>query len=140
MKQKLLQIPYQINLVESSIIENENSIIELNHFNLYNLGEDSNGVKLGYYTPFTIAYKKSKGQRYDHITLQDTKQFYRSFAIEIRNNELWILSNDRNDDKIRNIVRRFGAIVLGLQKKDIEKVQKIILPTLIEKIREFLRK
>jgi len=60
----------------------QQKITELNTKNqLFEKGEDSLGVSLGNYSPFTIQIKVQKGQRTDHITLSDTEEFYNSFKV-----------------------------------------------------------
>jgi hypothetical protein len=57
-------------------------------------GIDSLGRKLGDYAPSTIAYKRRKGQRYDHVTLKDTGDFYNSFNVKVNVNEIIIDADD----------------------------------------------
>ena len=64
----------------------QNFIIDLNTegkptSQLFEKGEDSLGVSLGDYSPFTKAIKAEKGQRLDHITLKDTGDFYETFDV-----------------------------------------------------------
>ena len=57
--------------------EIKNKIIYLNTIEqLYEQGIDSEGLELyPFYSESTIIYKKEKGQRFDHVTLNDTGFF-----------------------------------------------------------------
>lgn len=101
-------------------------IIELNTkgeptSQLYELGEDALGKSLGEYSINTIEGtsnfegKKSKGQRYDHITLNDTGAFYESFKVNPTKRGYKITVNDSND-----LVKDFGVEIIGLSKENID--------------------
>jgi hypothetical protein len=63
----------------------QQDIIALNtEDQLYNNGITADGLLLGDYSPFTVKQKEEKGQRHDHITLNDTGIFYKSF--DFKNN------------------------------------------------------
>lgn len=46
---------------------------------LFERGINAEGESLGEYAPSTIAYKKARGQRYDHVTLHDEEDFVGGF-------------------------------------------------------------
>jgi hypothetical protein len=48
---------------------------------LYELGQDGNGVFIGEYSFNTIQYKISENQRYDHITFNDGGDYYETFIV-----------------------------------------------------------
>ena len=104
-------------------------IIELNTkgeptSQLYELGQDALGVSLGEYAPSTIEGtsnfegKKSKGQRYDHITLNDSGSFYDSFKVNPTNRGYKITVNaDKGDN---DLIQDFGVEIVGLSKSNID--------------------
>lgn len=88
-------------------------IIDLNTIDqLYNQGVDSRGVSLGDYTAYTKSLKQQKGERYDHITLKDTGEFYKSFRIIFTGDALQIVANPIKDDT--NLFIEFGIDIVGL--------------------------
>ena len=100
----------------------QNFIIELNtecqpSSQLFEKGEDSLGVSLGNYTPFTIQRKVEKGQRIDHITLKDLGDFYETWVV------IPLLSGFRieaNPDKGGgdNLFEDSGEDVVGLNEQN----------------------
>jgi len=110
----------------------QDKIIELNTegeptSQLFELGEDSEGVTLGEYTPFSKELKIEKGQRIDHITLKDTGDFYDSFKVQAMKNGFRITANPTKDDT--DLFEEFGVQIVGLNKENI-----IILLTFIDPI------
>ncbi|MAF43741.1 MAG: hypothetical protein CMI54_06200 [Parcubacteria group bacterium] len=115
-------------------------IIKLNtEGQLFEEGIDSLGVSLGDYSPATIEGtssfegKKDKGQRYDHITLKDTGDFYGSFKISLSNTSLNITADPKKDDS--NLFDDFGKEIVGLTDKNLQIVINAIREKLIPKVR-----
>ena len=91
-------------------------IVKMEQERLFNLGEDSTGASLGEYAPFTVVIKQEKGQRFDHITLNDTGEFYESFTFHATGTELVFDANPVKDDD--NLFDNFGIDILGLNDFD----------------------
>lgn len=91
-------------------------IIQMEQERLFNLGEDSTGASLGEYAPFTVVIKQEKGQRFDHITLKDTGEFYESFTFHATGTELIFDANPVKEDN--NLFDNFGIDILGLNDFD----------------------
>ena len=91
-------------------------IIQMEQERLFNLGEDSTGASLGEYAPFTVVIKQEKGQRFDHITLKDTGEFYESFTFHATGTELIFNANPVKEDN--NLFDNFGIDILGLNDFD----------------------
>ena len=91
-------------------------IIKMEQERLFNLGEDSTGASLGEYAPFTVVIKQEKGQRFDHITLNDTGEFYESFTFHATGTELIFDANPVKDND--NLFDNFGIDILGLNDFD----------------------
>lgn len=125
-------------LANSSI---QQDIISLNtEDQLYEKGIRSDGVQIGEYSPATIegikgkfAGKKEKGQRYDHITLSDTGEFYKSFKIKNNEDEIVITADDNKDGK--SLTREFGKEIIGLTNENLQTVRNWVRPLVIEKVR-----
>jgi len=131
-----------INLDIDSIVENilrdaefQRFIIDLNtEGQLFEKGIDSLGASLGSYAATTIEGtvnfegKKSKGQRYDHITLKDTGDFYKSFAIKVQNGGFLIIANGQKDDT--NLLSEYGKNILGLTDENLQ----IVIDAIKDKI------
>lgn len=60
----------------------EAQMLDLNHHQMFDLGVDALGAPLGEYSLFTKAIKERKGQRFYHVTLKDTEEFYDSMKIK----------------------------------------------------------
>jgi len=131
-----------INLDQDAIISNilrdaefQRFIIDLNtEEQLFEKGIDSLGASLGDYAATTIEGtssfegKKDKGQRFDHITLKDTGEFYKSFAIKVQNGGFLITADPNKDDT--NLFDDFGKEVVGLTDENLQ----IVIDAIKEKL------
>jgi hypothetical protein len=109
-------------------------IIDLNtQGQLFEKGIDALGVSLGDYAATTIEGtsnfkgKKEKGQRFDHITLNDTGKFYKSFKIVLSAKSFSIVADGQKDDV--NLLEEFRN-VLGLTDEHLQ----IVIDALRQKI------
>lgn len=109
-------------------------VIDLNtQSQLYEKGIDAEGRSLGEYSLATIygtsnfAGKIEKGQRYDHITLNDTGEFYQSFRFVNQSDGFTITADSVKDGN--DLEQVFGKIV-GLTKESIQE----IIPEVREKM------
>lgn len=97
---------------------------------LYDKGIDGKGKFLGHYSPFTIALKKQKGERYDHTTLLDEGDFYEGF-FAFGESRLLIMSS--RDTKTAELISRYGEDIFTLTVEHNDIVNEtIILPALLE--------
>lgn len=94
-------------------------------------GIDSLGRKLGNYAPSTIAYKRRKGQRYDHVTLKDTGDFYNSFNIKVNVNEI-IFDADDFSKYDQPLFEVWGVDVLGLTDENMNYIKEMIVENYIK--------
>ena len=79
---------------------------------LYERGVDGNGESLGEYSEFTKQIKQLEGQRFDHITLNDTGEVYESFEVIVGQDSFTITANDNKGDK--RLFDVYGEDVAGL--------------------------
>jgi len=93
-------------------------------------GIDSLGRKLGDYAPSTIAYKRQKGQRYDHVTLKDEGDFYNSFNVKVNVNEI-IIDADDSSKYNKPLFEVWGVDVLGLTDDNMNYIKQMILENYI---------
>ena len=119
----------------------QNYIIDLNTegkptSQLYELGVDSLGNSLGEYSPFTIPFKVEKGQRFDHITLKDTGDFYESFIVTPLKTGFKIDANPIKDDD--NLFDLFGKDIVGLTEENQERLVAFIEADFNKKLEERL--
>ena len=98
--------------------QNDNIIIDLNTQMLSD-GVDAVGAYLGDYSPTTVQIKKAKGQRYDHITLEDTGDFKDAFFVEIENGKWHI---DSKDYKSGMLMDQYGADIFGNNPTDEDEI------------------
>lgn len=126
-----------LNAVDNRVKE---FVIQMNTIDqLYDEGIDSLGRKLGDYSPFTVEKKKSKGQRYDHITLKDKGYFYDSWIVIVDKKGLLLDADDESkyDEPLFTL---YGEDVLGLTEENKLKLFYIIRENYINYIKnELLR-
>lgn len=110
----------------------QNEIIRINtEDQLEEEGIDSLGRKLGNYAPSTIAYKRRKGQRYDHVTLKDEGDFYNSFNVKVNVNEI-IIDADDSSKYNKPLFEVWGVDVLGLTDDNMNYIKEMILENYIK--------
>lgn len=124
------------NLIVLALRDNEvqRQIIELNTIaQLFNLGEDSEGVKLssigGEYSPVTLRIHPEK--KADRVTLYDTGEFYDSFSIKPESDGDFQINSDPIKNGV-NLFDRWGDKVEGLNNDNYVKALKIIEQKVIE--------
>lgn len=118
----------------------QQDILDLNKQDqLYNKGIDAKGDSLGEYSLSTIdgtsnfEGKKQKGQRFDHITLNDTGDFYNSFIFKNNKDNFEIEADTLKEGT--DLIDNFGKDILGITDENksklagwlIEPIQKNIL-------------
>jgi hypothetical protein len=84
--------------------------LDLNKVQMYELGIDAKGKKLGRYAYSTRVAKDRKGQRSDHITLRDTGEFQDAMVLDTKQIPVFIESKD---SKVGIIMQRWPD-ALGL--------------------------
>lgn len=110
-------------------------IIKLNTDDqLYNHGVDSLGRILGNYSPYTVAIKQEKGQRYDHVTLNDTGEFYDSFRVVRVGTSIKITAETMKEDN--DLIQVWGKDILGLTDENLQKVIDAARIFLVPRIKE----
>lgn len=86
----------------------QQQMVDFNQNQMYELGVDAKGEPLGDYSPVTIHGKPGpngfpgkieKGQRYDHITLKDTGEFYDSMKVQVDSDSATITGDMDKPDK-----------------------------------------
>jgi hypothetical protein len=136
------------NKILREVLDNssiQQDIISLNTDDqLYEKGIRADGTFIGEYSPATIEGipgrfegKKQKGQRYDHITLSDTGDFYKSFRFKNQKDEFIITADAIKEDT--DLVREFGEEIIGLTDESLETVREWVRPLVQEKVGETLR-
>lgn len=130
---RLKAIPAKLDkAVLASLKAHEKEVTNyITQIQLFEKGEDGQGLSLGDYTPFTIEIKKSKGQRTDHITLKDTGDFYKSYKLGIGG---LVTANPQKDDT--NLVTEFGADILVLSDEGQDVMIKLFV---LEDTQNFIR-
>lgn len=136
-------------------------IIDLNtEKQLYEEGIDADGNTLGTYSNATIygtnAYegKIAKGQRYDHITLNDTGAFYKSFKVKNEKEGFFITADtfkggkttkqvfDSNSQSVRGVkvgdtdlAEQYGKQIMGLTKDSLNEIIPEVRERFVESVR-----
>lgn len=110
---------------------------------LYNEGVDSKGKSLGEYSKATILGTKNfegkiqKGQRYDHITLNDTGAFYNSFKFKNEAKD-FVISADTSKQGT-DLTKQFGKDILGLTDENTKGIIPDVKKSLLSQLRQKLK-
>lgn len=115
----------------------QQDIIFLNQEQMYEKGIDSEGQSLGEYSSFTIGEKIKKGQRHDHVTLNDTGDFYNSMKFKNGKDGFTISANMIKPDT--NLETIFPN-ALGLTDESLQEIKDLVLPRFKEAVLEAIRK
>ena len=110
--------------------ETEMFIVYLNtEFQLYD-GVNAKGIPLddigGSYAESTIKRKARKGQPSDRVTLKDTGAFYKTFSVDVFDDEFYIEASTIKDG--HNLVDRWGDDLIGLTEPARLELIEFILP------------
>lgn len=118
----------------------QSQVLDMNVQNqLYEKGVDALGRSLGEYSPATIygtknfAGKIEKGQRYDHVTLKDTGEFYKSFRF-VNERDGFKLTADTIKDG-NDLENTFGKVV-GLTAESRGNLVEEVRPAVVEVVRK----
>lgn len=102
---------------------------------LFQKGENAQGIKLseigGEYSEFTKLLKERKGLPTDRITLFDTGDFYKSFAVSLKDGYIEIFAEtlkDQEDGSKEDILKRWGKEILGLNEENTNELISMVLP------------
>lgn len=101
--------------------EDKNKILDYVRIDqLFELGEDADGIKLEAYTPFTRAVKISEGRNPNIVTLFDEGDYYRGFDFTlIGESTLNIFSRDI---KAKELSDKYGVRIDDLSDSNEQKV------------------
>jgi len=119
-------------------------VLDLNfQSQLYEKGVDAAGNLLGYYSPFTVRYKRSiagsigNDTRSDHITLKDTGEFYNSGRVEKVPGGI-VIDAETNKGGGDDLAVEFGKKILGLSNESIQElipeVRERVIPLVRQKV------
>lgn len=112
-------------------------IIDLNtQEQLFEQGIDSKGRSLGEYSTYTRGLKQNKGQIFDHITLKDTGEFYRSFSLKLEGASFRIVADGQKEDT--NLFKEYGIDILGLTEDSMSVVITAAIPIIQKYIKDNL--
>jgi hypothetical protein len=87
-----------------------------------------------------LQYKKKgrNGQRYDHVTLKDTGDFYDSFTVRVTNDG-WIQDADDSSKYDEPLFEVWGIDVLGITDENMKYIKEMIVDNYIKYVtRELL--
>ena len=127
--------PYVIEQVKPF----EPEIVELNtEDQLYLQGIDGAGKKLEpAYRPLTLQLKRIKGQRVDHVTLQDEGDFHGAYHLLFQSTRFAIVNDDAKAAKLE---RKYGPDIFGLTDENVQEVRVLIREPFLEFMRKKLIK
>jgi len=81
------------NVVGDAGVKNADYIVNKQNTRLENKGTDAKESPIGSYSSVTVSFKKSKGDRYDHVTLKDEGNWYNSMFVENRGTQGLIIDS-----------------------------------------------
>jgi hypothetical protein len=128
----------------NSRIESKELIIRLNtEDQLFNKGEDATGRTLesigGAYAPSTVENKKRQGLPFDRVTLADTFEFYDSWTIIVRIDEIEIIVDPVKPGGV-NLLDEWGENVVGLNEENLNVYRQYVKEALKKLLRKELSK
>lgn len=110
----------------------QEEVIRLNtEDQLYDEGIDALDRTLGAYSPVTVAIKRSKGQRTDHVTLKDTGAFYDSFQVKVDRKGFEIIADDTGGYDVA-LTQTWGNDIIGLTKENVGFMAEWLKPGYVE--------
>lgn len=131
------RIGYNLQDMTKAIVGNNETFLTLAvGEQMYEKGQDGFGKSLGRYSPHTIKKKKSKGQRYDHITLRDTGAFHKELQLVLDNDGFYLYSRDSKSEKW--IIPRWSKNIFRPDEETLDMLKSEILNQLIIEIRKKL--
>ena len=106
-------------------------IIELNtRKQLYEKGVNSLGESIGEYSRYTKAIKQQQGAISDHVTLNDTGDFYNSFRVYLDSSFNFVITANVIKDT-SDLITDWGREILGLSEESLivlrEKAKDILI-------------
>ena len=97
---------------------------------LFDKGIDGLGNELKAYSSYTVALKRSKGQKFTNVTLNDTGSFYKGFDLLFNGISVGVFSRD---SKAPELVQKYGRDIFTFTVENNRVLNdKIILPQLTE--------
>lgn len=109
---------------------------------LYEMGVDALGRSLGEYSQATIfgtvnfEGKIDKGQRYDHVTLNDTGKFYESFRVTKTSEGFKITAKTIKENT--DLLSVWGEDILGLTEESLQMLIDVSRKILQEDLKKLL--
>lgn len=107
----------------------QQQIIDYNQYQLEEQGLDAEAVPTGEYAPRTVQMKIQKGQRYDHITLKDTGDFFDSMKLKIQDKAARIQADMKKPDQD---LEKQWPDALGLTPDSIEAIRPLFNELFLE--------
>jgi hypothetical protein len=118
--------------VKSIDDETKEYIIYLNtELQLEEEGVFSDGSSTGDYSDLTVTIKRSKGQRYDHMTFKDTGGFYDSFRVQVDTNG-FVIDADGQVSADMNLFEFYGENIAGLTNESMNSLIEILIENYIK--------
>lgn len=122
----------ELNKTYAKIIKtNEDSwTLLLSDDQMFEKGIDGDGRSLGKYSIYSLSIKQAKGQRTDHITLRDTKEFHNSISLKISSDKIETIAPGAEKDDT-NLLDEYGEAIIKLTPANKEKlIKNVYIPAL----------
>jgi hypothetical protein len=101
-------------------------------------GIDANDSSLGDYAPMTVQFRRSKGLQVGHIDFKVTGQYWRSWRVRVRSNELIIeVDKDRFTELVELL--NFSEDHVGLTEENLDRLAEMIKRKYIDYVRRTLQ-
>lgn len=99
---------------------------------LFEQGIDGEGelIQPEGYSPRTIEIKELKGQRTDHVTLNDTGDFYESFTVTVSKDSFTVDAQDNKGDV--RLFEAYGEDVAGLTDESFDALFEFVKDVVFE--------
>lgn len=114
----------------------QQQVIDWNRFQLEEKGIEADGTPTGQYSNRTIQYKIERGQRYDHVTLLDTGEFYNSMRVRNSPNGFTVTGDMRKPN--RDLEVSFPK-ALGLTNDSIIEIIQFVRKEIVQEVLTAIR-
>lgn len=115
--------------------EIKDQIIFLNTWDqLYDRGVNSDGVSLGRYSKYTQEIKQAEGKPWEHVTLNDTGAFYKSFRV--KDNGAGVVITAETEKQTDDLSDKYGRKILGLTYESLQIIRPKVRTFILQDLRK----
>lgn len=127
-------INFSRQATDRAVEESRADIVDWNVDQMYEQGVTADNKPLGEYAPSTIAIKRQKGQKTDHVTLRDTGDFHSEMVVKKEGVGKFTVTSE--DWKAGTLEQNYGNI-FGLTPPNEAELAKDMTETLYKELKQY---